>query len=276
VLGRIEPGLTDADASLLLADLNTAGIDTGAMIQLDFGVAVGEAQVSPEAVIEHLLALQDAHFPKLLAFVGIDPRRPDAERITRRAVESGARGVKLYPPAGYYPGDDACQPIYRICCERGLPVMFHTAFIGYPMQPRFANPMLVCDVQRAFPELRMILGHAGHPVWREEAILVAERHPWTWLELSQWDRDMSAHPEELKRWIRHATHAVGANRILFASDHQSGPRMSGSRSRIPAWASFIRGLAEPAHDAASVLSKEDVDFIMGGAASELMGLPPSA
>lgn len=276
VLGRIESGLTDADGSLILADLDDAGLDSAAMIQLDYGVSVAEAEVPPAAVIEYLLALQAKHYPRLVAFSGVDPRRPEALELTRKALDGGARGVKLYPPAGFFPYDPVCDPIYRLCSERGVPVMFHTAFIGYPMLPRYAHPMGICDVQNAYPELRIILAHAGNPTWREEAILVAERHPYTWLELSQWNRDMAKKPAELREWIARAVEVAGARRVLFASDHQSGPRMSGANSRIPKWAAFLREMATPTDGSPAMLTESDLREIMGGAASRLLGLTVDA
>ena len=42
ILPRIEPGLLDPDASLLMGDFDRAGIDAGVCIAVDFAYAMGE------------------------------------------------------------------------------------------------------------------------------------------------------------------------------------------------------------------------------------------
>jgi len=44
--------------------------------------------------------------------------------------------------------------------------------------------MLVDDVAVDFPELKIILAHAGRPLWPNESFFLARRHRNVWLDLS--------------------------------------------------------------------------------------------
>ena len=49
---------------------------------------------------------------------------------------------------------------------------------------RFADPMAVDDVAVDFPALKIILAHAGRPLYMDTAIFLARRHPNVHLDLS--------------------------------------------------------------------------------------------
>ncbi len=62
----------------------------------------------------------------VIPFMHIDPRRPGIFDLFRKYVEEkGVRGVKLYPPLGYFPYDQALYPIYEYCEKNDLPVISH-------------------------------------------------------------------------------------------------------------------------------------------------------
>ncbi len=62
----------------------------------------------------------------VIPFMHIDPRRKGVFDLFRRYVEEkGVRGVKLYPPLGYFPYDQALYPIYEYCEKHKLPVISH-------------------------------------------------------------------------------------------------------------------------------------------------------
>ncbi len=49
---------------------------------------------------------------------------------------------------------------------------------------RYGDPMDCDDVAVDFPELRLILAHAGRPLWCPGAVFLARRHPNVYLDLS--------------------------------------------------------------------------------------------
>ncbi|MCX7039293.1 MAG: amidohydrolase family protein [Spirochaetes bacterium] len=58
------------------------------------------------------------------------PREPDALQTLKRFLDAGFRAVKMFPPAGFFPDDERCLPLYEEIEKRGVP--FVMAHCGYP------------------------------------------------------------------------------------------------------------------------------------------------
>ena len=108
-------------------------------------------------------------------------------------------------------------PILEVCRKHEAPVLFHTGCIAYPdtCRLRAVDPILLDDVALAFPEIPLIVGHAGVQMgWyrsqAEHALMVAARHPNVYLELSQCQQSQ----------IERALHDpnIGPDKLLFGSD----------------------------------------------------------
>ncbi len=64
--------------------------------------------------------------PAVIPFFHVDPRRPGVFDMFKEAVEKdGFRGLKIYPPLGYFPYDERLYPIYDYCQTNQIPVMSH-------------------------------------------------------------------------------------------------------------------------------------------------------
>ena len=277
VRDKIMDGLVDPGAELLRAEMDRVGIASCVVIALDWGLALGEQDVSIEDVHESYRAIQAGDVGGLagrfFSVVGIDPRRPNSLQMTEKLiVDHGFRGYKLYPPCGYHPYDEVCLPILAACRDLGVPVVVHCAPVGYPMRTRFAHPHGVNDVQTAFPDLALVLAHAGHGGWEREAQAMAARHPGTYLELSNWNQDIDVDADATAAAILAMRDAVGAHRILFGSDHFGGRRFSG-RDELPRWIDFLQDLPNRAPRLGSSISKEEIDLILGLNAARVYSIP---
>lgn len=264
----LEAGLVDPDGALMMADMDAAEVDACVCMALDFGVALGAASVPPEAVLEHYAEIERRYPGRFFAFASIDPRRPQAAQVIRQAFRDlGLRGLKLYPPAGFDPAGSECMPLYQLCIEYGRPVLFHTGSSNFPMRLRYGNPVRLGDVQAAFPELEIVLGHAGYPFWWREAIAIARRNPNVYLELSQWQQSAMDEPMAVTAKFAEMSREVGTHRLLFGSDRQSGPRFSGDRSTLKSWVQWFEEL--PQRDPAA-FADADTAAILGGNAAALL------
>ncbi|GEL23149.1 hypothetical protein PSU4_21030 [Pseudonocardia sulfidoxydans NBRC 16205] len=277
VRGKIMDGLVDPGGELLRAEMDRVGIDSSVVIGLDWGWALGEQDVPIEDVHEAYRAIQAGDVGGLagrfFGVVGIDPRRPNALEMTEKLiVDHRFRGYKLYPPCGYHPYDEACQPLLELCQELGVPVIVHSAPVGYPMRTRFAHPHGVNDVQAEHPELVLVLAHAGHGGWEAEAKDMAVRHPGTYLELSNWNHDIDIDADATAHAVLAMRDAVGAHRILFGSDHFGGRRFSGG-TNLPRWIDFFRDLPQRAPRLGSSISTEEIDLILGLNAARVYDIP---
>ena len=133
------------------------------------------------------------HAPdRLIPFGGVHPRvTPDAGAEVRRLCDLGIRGLKVHPPhqvfaANAYLDDlPALASVYEQAQALGMPVMVHTGTSVFPgARNRFADPMPCDDVAVDFPDLVLILAHAGRPLYMETAFFLARRHPNVHLDVS--------------------------------------------------------------------------------------------
>ena len=269
----IESGLVDLEGTLLFAELEKAGIAAGVAMGLDWGISLGEPRIPVRAVHQHYREMQGRFAGRFFGVAGIDPRRPDAVALLEEAiVDLGLKALKMYPPCGFFPFDPVCFPLYDKCLELGVPVVFHTALVGFPHVPRFAHPLNLGDVQARYPSLAIVFAHAGYPVWAEEAMELVAHHPNSYLDISNWNALMDRDPDRLARLLLEMRDTVGAHRMLFASDHLGGRRFSGSRSRLAQWVNFVQELPDRAARLGGTVSSEEMQLIMGENARRLYKL----
>jgi len=77
--------------------------------------------------LDELATVRDAYPQQVIPFIHIDPRREGVMDLLKHYVEQkGFKGVKLYPPIGYYPYDPLLMnEVYPYCEEKNLPVLVH-------------------------------------------------------------------------------------------------------------------------------------------------------
>ena len=118
--------------------------------------------------------------PALLTFVGLDPSvmTPGQMRDELEACAgAGARGVKLHPIVQRLdPSAIVLWPVYELCQELELPLLFHSGFLGPSAWSTLARPRAFADVLEGFPRLRVVLAHLGRGHF-EEAVELATRFP---------------------------------------------------------------------------------------------------
>jgi predicted TIM-barrel fold metal-dependent hydrolase len=268
----VSKGVEDPDGEYLMKDLDLAGVNAAVSALVDYTILAGEEPEVPlEQIMAHYSALQEKYQGRFYAFAAIDPRRPNASELVRKALGVWKlKGLKLYPAAGFYPHDPICFPLYEICQEFDLPVIFHTSPPGVPGIPRFTHPIHIGDVQVAFRGLKIVLAHAGHEIWWQEALAVAEGHSHTYLDLSQWASDGLSNPGEFLKKLAHMRDRIGAHKILFASDHCPGPKTSGPKSEWVAWVHFYKELPKVAKEFNLSFSEKERDLMIGENAARLL------
>ena len=186
----------------------------------------------------------------------------EAARFTEAIETQGFRGLGelLMQDAGLAVNDERFFPLYRICQERHLPVIFHTGFNGpefYGEAPSFrtrlGDPLLLEDVAVAFPELVIIMDHLSFP-FTEQATYILFAHPNVYADVAavNWCLGRAG----FHRLLRQVFETVGPDKILFGSDQMNVPQM------IPVGVSAIQE--------ASFLSEDDKRKILGDNARRLL------
>jgi predicted TIM-barrel fold metal-dependent hydrolase len=176
-------GALGRDDAAILADLDEAGIERVLVTGFDEASTAGATFVSNESVA----AFAERNPQRVLPFCGADVMRGAAAvREVRDWVGGrGFRGLSLRPfMIGLPPDDRHYYPFYETCVELGVPVSVHasanwtTGRVSELGHPRHFD-RVACD----FPELVLVLSHAGYP-WVLESCLLAWKHPNLYLELA--------------------------------------------------------------------------------------------
>lgn len=270
---KMEDGLADPVGQRLLAQMAEGGVDVSILFGVDWELGMESRPAnSVRAIHERYGQLMRASDGRIVAFAGVDPRRPDARAILEEARDRhGLRGLKLYPPAGFHAYDEMVDPLYEACLDSGLPVAIHCGETLGMLRPRFSNPLNVQDVHRRYPGLTLWIAHAGAPWWWDEAVAVAGAGVDTYLELSSWQQVAYEEEELFVRRLGRAIGSLGADRLLFGSDHISGHRVRGEQSYLR-WISWFHELPSTARKYGVSITPEHVDAMLGGNAARCLRL----
>ena len=171
---------------------------------------------SAREVNDHTAAFVRAYPDRLIGFLTVHPRQPDAlDEIDRAVKDLGLKGIKLGP--NYQNCDPVSQEsfrVYRRAQELGLPVLFHqgTSPIRHA-DLDFAHPRHMDRVGTAFPGLKVIMAHMGHPWWID-TITVIRKHPNIYADTSA----LFYRPWSQWECFRYATEWSVLHKMLFATD----------------------------------------------------------
>ncbi|MGE5414470.1 MAG: amidohydrolase family protein [Syntrophomonadaceae bacterium] len=178
-----------ADAGRLLALMDREGVERAALINYVAPDVMGFDASANDWVSRYVRGHED----RLFSVGSVHPRHavdPGAE--TRRLFETlGIRMLKIHPPHqlfspnAYRDGLEGLGAVYAEAEKAGRPVMIHTGTSIFPgARNRYADPMAADDVAVDFPRLRIVLAHAGRPLYMDTAVFLARRHPNLSLDLS--------------------------------------------------------------------------------------------
>lgn len=159
-----------------------------------------------ERVLEYVAEAVQKYPDRLIAYARMNPRFGDeaVELFDRAIRDYKMKGLKLHP-VGYvmHPTSEQTLNLIRHAAELNVPTLFHCG------DEEFTMPLQIAEAASMVPEAKIILGHMGGYFHVKDAIRVAKRHPNLILETS-------AMP--YPKLIKEAVDALGAERILFASD----------------------------------------------------------
>ncbi|MEA3407452.1 MAG: amidohydrolase family protein [Chloroflexota bacterium] len=123
---------------------------------------------------------------KIVPFCALDPSDPGAMEELERCVEDlGMVGIKVSP---HYQNWDPMDPrgcaVYAKAERLGLPIAFHQATSPVHEAPlSYAHPMALDAVARAYPDLKVVVAHFGHP-WQPDTIALIRKHPNVYTDIS--------------------------------------------------------------------------------------------
>ncbi|MDR7419846.1 MAG: amidohydrolase family protein [Armatimonadota bacterium] len=215
---------------------------------------------------EYVAAYVARHRDKLIGFASVDPARPRAPQILEDAVRRlGMRGLKIAPIYQHFdPWSTDAYALYEAADGLGIPVIWHqgTTFVrDAPLV--HARPVLLDDIARRFPDLRMWIAHMGHP-WCDEMIAVVRKHPHVYADMSA----IFPRPMQFYFALASAVEYGVAHKIFFGTDFPF-TTVEASIAALRGINRVVEGTGLPR------IGDEVVEGIIHRDALELLGIEPA-
>lgn len=170
------------------ADRFAHPLDHGAVCDRLGSAGVGEAWTLPyvrrpgaaadlNAATAEIAARLTTRGPvRVVAGATVHPADTDPAGLVRRAVDGGARVLKLHCSVGdHRPDDPRLDPVWSYASEARLPVVVHAGHgVGGQTDADELEP--VAEVARRWPEARLVIAHCGHRAAARAIELLGE-HP---------------------------------------------------------------------------------------------------
>lgn len=190
-------------------------------------------EYSPKATgiqpIEDLLPLVEYNPRRFRILANLNPHYhfPLLDEL-KRQVGYGAVGLKLHTVHGGFAANDAIlYPVYNYCEQERLPVVYHCGTSTFPGGTnRFADPLVIEDVARDFPDLTIVLAHGGRGWWYDAAAFLALMRPNVWIEIS------GLPPKKLPEYYARYDFARLARRFIFGTDWPGVPGISNNAAAL--------------------------------------------
>lgn len=134
------------------------------------------------------LAPDRSHFKVMASLDIINFTAEELRKLEKYMEKRLVVGVKLY--TGYqhfYPNDERCLPVYKLCIKYDLPVVFHSGdtIAGLVENPKvkYSHPLNIDDVAADLPALKIIIAHMGNP-WLVDCAEVLYKNPNVYADIS--------------------------------------------------------------------------------------------
>ena len=218
----------------------------GPMAEHEIDVSLVQPYPGPHsaAVVHDRIAdLAKAHPGRFFGIASINPHQDSQayfNELSRCVKDLGFVGVKMHTIGhALNPAGVDGTTVFESASQLGIPIMVHTG-PGIP----FAAPSALAPQLKAFPQVRVVLAHAGHGIFSGEAIAIAQMFPQVSMEPS-WCAFFH---------IGAMVSSVGANRVMLGTDLPLN---------VPIMLDTFRALG---------LGKEDQAMVLGGTATEVFQL----
>ena len=258
----------DPDAEGLLAEMDGAGIDKSVLLPADFGLALGEAEISIEEINKRYAELAQKHPDRLIAFVGVDPRRTNALDLFKRGIEHwGMRGLKLLPSSGFYPNQKEVYPLLEKACEWKIPVIIHSGATMVHLRSKYSEAMYFDDLAVDFPALPIIAAHGGGVLDHAQMLSIMHLKLNIMIDISGWQIIATKNYPYFCRTLREFMDFTEPERIFFGSDR---PGLSTVMSNDD-WVALIKNLPQKAVNGIT-FKEEEITALLGTNAQKLLNL----
>jgi hypothetical protein len=159
--------MTDRTGATTIRVMDEAGINRRVILIVDWGLELGEAETSLDAIHEEVLSICRKSQGRLVGFAGVDPRRKLGPDLLRRAFDDlGARGLKLHPTGAWSLDDERTEELVYIAASRRFPILVHVGSTIDILSDKQSQPHSLLRLARRCPSATFIAGHSGFRSFR--------------------------------------------------------------------------------------------------------------
>jgi predicted TIM-barrel fold metal-dependent hydrolase len=249
---KVEPQhIIDAHCHIGTSLVSGVEITEEQLLRTMTGNGIGMAMVMPQPhqgmevapVHDRIARIAEATPGVIYGMVNLSPRLEEGEyraEVERCIRGHGFRALKLDPSVSALPINHArCEIVFATAREYGVPVIIHTG-MGVPN----ALPARAIPPALRYPDVTIVLAHAGFAIFAAEAIVAAQVCPNIVLEPS-WCASYQ---------VAEMVRAVGAEQVMFGSDHPSN---------VASELAKLRSIG---------LTDEQLEAVLGGTARRVFGV----
>ncbi|MCD6281472.1 MAG: amidohydrolase family protein [Deltaproteobacteria bacterium] len=258
--------MMDPDGSKLIANMDASGVDKAFIMALDWGYGIGEARKTVDEINQFYGSIAKNYPDRVVAFAGVDPRRPGAVDILDRAVNDyGCRGLKYHPTSGFYPDSEESYKVLEKAQSLGIPLLSHMGPISKPLKSKYARPIYLDTIVSDFPKLTVIGAHMSFCWWREFVNIIAAKATTLYADFSGHQVTAKRNFSEFCHMMRDAFDEATAEKFLWGTDNPVLEAVIPMKD----WLKMIKDLPENAPDGLK-FTKEEIDAVLGENAAKII------
>jgi hypothetical protein len=202
----------------LLEMLDAGPVDKAVVLPIDFNL-VEQARIDFEEYNTWVFESCSAYPDRTIPFIGVDPQRGEAalRMLDRYTARYDARGVKLYPPTGWYPNEERIRAFHDRVDDLGLTVITHAGAAWTSLDEKYAEPRYWEEVLERYPDTNMVIAHLGGK-WRSQVLEMCERYPNCFTDCSALQGWLPSDPVTAESRLREVAERI-PDKVSFGTDY---------------------------------------------------------
>jgi len=158
-----------------------------AMQTVDACIVLALPEGPSEQINKKLSEYVSKHKEKMIGFAVVEPVKDNIsfKNLTSIKEKLGLDGFVLYCcQSGFHPAHSRAMRFYEAAQQLGLPVFFHNSgTLQSDSILDYAQPYLLDEIARVFPELKIVIGTMGVP-FVEQTLSMAAKHKNVYADLT--------------------------------------------------------------------------------------------
>ncbi len=209
--------MSQVDVPQLVASMDEAGIDKTVVLPLDLGMTF-EARATVEEYNLWVFDSCDEYGDRVVPFIGVDPMRGQRalDLVQGFVRDFNAKGIKIYPAAGWRPDQPELRSFWRLVEELDLVVLTHAGASWGPLDESFNHPIFFRAVLERHPSIKIVIAHLGGK-WRSETFELAKEFDNLFADCSALQGWLPSQPDVAKSRLREAA-GLMPDRLIFGTD----------------------------------------------------------